>query len=194
MIGRIRGVLVEKSMTAVLVESAGVGYEIDIPLTTFYRLPDSGQEVILHTHLVVREDAQLLYGFYTIGERDMFRSLIKVNSVGPRLALNILSGVESDALIRCIREQDEKTLVGLPGVGRKTATRLIMEMRDRLPDIEASGETYAEDGSRDIMADAEAALIGLGFKPQEASRALARVEAPASDVETLIKHALKALS
>lgn len=193
MIGRIRGCLIEKSMTLALVDVGGAGYEVEIPFTTFYRLPEVGEEVILHTHFVVRQDAQLLYGFYTGAERDMFRSLIKVNSVGPRLALNILSGVESDALARCIRENDEKTLTGLPGVGRKTASRLIMEMRDRLPEWEP-GEAPYHDKSRDVLADAEAGLVGLGFKPQEASRALASIEAPGDNVETLIKQALKALS
>jgi len=195
MIARMRGCLIEKSMSLALVDVGGVGYEIAIPFTTFYRLPEEGEEVVLHTHFVVREDAQLLYGFYTAAERDMFRSLIKVNSVGPRLALTILSGVESDALAQCIRESDEKTLTGLPGVGRKTAVRLITEMRDRLPewDADQAANQYGR-RSRDVLADAEAGLVGLGFKPQEASRALASIETPAESVETLIKQALKALS
>lgn len=194
MIGRIRGALIEKSMTMVLVDASGTGYEIEIPFTTYYRLPDVGDEVVLHTHFVVRQDAQLLYGFFTVAERDMFRSLIKVNGVGPKLALTILSGVESDVLTRCIRENDEKTLTGLPGVGRKTASRLIMEMRDRLPEWEPDARQASPGGGEDRAADAEAALVGLGFKPQEAARALARIDEPGPDVETLIKQALKVLS
>lgn len=195
MIGRIRGCLIDKSMTHALVDTGGVGYEIAIPFTTFYRLPDEGEEVVLHTHFVVREDAQLLYGFSTAAERDMFRSLIKVNSVGPKLAITILSGVESDALAQCIREKDEETLTGLPGVGSKTAVRLINEMRDRLPEWEPREGVHSESNRpRDVLADAEAGLVGLGFKPQQASKALASIETPGENVETLIKQALKALS
>lgn len=193
MIGRIRGCLVEKTMTLAVMDVGGLGYEVEIPFTTYYRLPEVGEEVLLHTHHVVRQDAQLLYGFSTRAERDMFRSLIKVNGVGPKLALTILSGVESDALARCIRDNDEKTLTGLPGVGRKTASRLIMEMQDRLPEWEP-GETDRGDSPVDRLADAEAALVGLGFKPQEASRALASLDMPGENVETLIKQALRELS
>lgn len=192
MIGRIQGKIIEKTVTQVLLDVNGVGYEIDIPLTTYYRLIGDNETVTLHTHLVVREDAHHLYGFYTGIERELFRALIKVNGVGPRLALTILSGMEAEALAQCIQANDIKALTGLPGVGKKTAERLILDLRDRLPEL--SGERPpAPDEVPDNVADAESALIGLGFKPQEAALALSRVDADGADVETLIKQALRAL-
>lgn len=192
MIGRLRGVLAEKNLNEVLLDVSGVGYEIEIPLTTYYHLPDPGAEVTIHTHLVVREDAQLLYGFGSLDERSLFRTLIKVNGVGPKLAIGILSGIEAKAFAQAVKLKDVKALVALPGVGKKTAERLIVEMQDRLVDMPAGGETSLPTKA-DPLADAEAALINLGYKPQEASRALAAIENPDDSIENLIKHALKNL-
>jgi Holliday junction DNA helicase RuvA len=193
MIGRLRGVLAEKNLNEVLLDVSGVGYEIEIPLTTYYHLPDPGTEVTIHTHLVVREDAQLLYGFGSLDERSLFRTLIKVNGVGPKLAIGILSGIEAKAFAQAVKLKDVKALVALPGVGKKTAERLIVEMQDRLVDMPTGGETSLLTKA-DPLADAEAALINLGYKPQEASRALAAIENPDDSIENLIKHALKNLT
>ncbi len=192
MIGLIRGLLVERAPGQVLVDVAGVGYEIDIPVSTFNALPQAQQTVQLFTHLAVREDAQQLFGFASVEDRDLFRALIRVNGVGPRLALTILSGMDASALAQCVHGNDVKALTGLPGVGKKTAERLIIDLRDRLPEADVS-ETTATAARGDHFADAETALIGLGFKPQEAARALACVEDSSADVETLIKLALKEL-
>ena len=192
MIGRIRGTVVEKSVSRVLLDVGGVGYEVDIPLTTWYRLAED-DAVTLYTHLVVREDAHQLFGFYAVQDRDLFRSLIRVNGVGPRLALTILSGMESEALGRCIKEGDVKALVALPGIGKRTAERLILDLRDKLPEF-APGPVTTTKPAADNVADAESALIELGFKPQEAARVLAGIGDEGADVETLIRQALKALT
>ena len=177
-----------------MVDVAGLGYEIDIPLTTFYGLPELDSLVLLHTHLVVREDAQLLFGFGTLEERELFRTLIKVNGVGPKLAITILSGIDAATFAGAVRNKDVKALVALPGVGKKTAERLIIEMQDRLPALEAGSSQKPLIKPVDHLADAETALINLGFKPQEASRALAGIEDVSDSVENLIKQALKNLS
>jgi Holliday junction DNA helicase RuvA len=191
-IGRITGVILEKRLDQVLVDVGGLAYEVEIPLTTFERLGESADRVILHTHLVVREDAQQLFGFYTEKERDLFRSLIKVNGVGPRMALTIQSSVDSDTFVRCIRDNDVKTLVALPGIGKKKAERLIIEMQDRLPDWQLEEELKpAYIANQDIVSDAESALIGMGYKPQEAAMALAGLDD--TSVEELIRVALKRL-
>ncbi|MFT5011563.1 MAG: Holliday junction DNA helicase RuvA [Patiriisocius sp.] len=194
MIGRIRGTLIAKAATEVMVDVGGVGYEIDIPLTTFYGLGELDSTVLLHTHLVVREDAHLLFGFGTTEERVLFRTLIKVNGVGPKLAITILSGIDAGTFANAVRSKDVKALVALPGVGKKTAERLIIEMQDRLPALEASSSSTPPIKPLDHLADAEAALINLGFKPQQASRALAGVTDASESVENLIKQALKNLS
>ncbi|MDG1444489.1 MAG: Holliday junction branch migration protein RuvA [Pseudomonadales bacterium] len=193
MIGRIRGTIIEKTPNMVLIDVAGVGYELEIPLSTFYELGLLDENVILHTQMVVREDAQLLYGFKTLEEREMFRSLVKVNGVGPKLAITILSGVSASDFVRCVLDGDVKSLVALPGVGKKTAERLIVEMKDRMPKAESLtlGSLTPLQGH---LADAESALIQLGFKPQDASRALAAVDTPDKSVEDLIRDALKQLS
>lgn len=194
MIGRIQGNIIEKSVNRVLLDVGGLGYEVEIPLTTYYRLEGSGDAIVLHTHLVVRDDAHLLYGFYTLSDRDLFRELIKVNGVGPKLALTILSGMEAEGLGQCIRDNDVKALVALPGVGKKTAERLILDLRDKLPHLAGELASVVPLRANDNLADAESALIELGFKPQEAARALARVENADADVESLIRQALKALA
>lgn len=198
MIGRIQGVLLEKQVPDLLVDVNGVGYEVHVPMTTMYQLPEVGQSVTLHTHFVVREDAQLLYGFATTTERSLFRALIKVNGVGPKLALTILSGIESNEFVRCVRDGDTVSLVRLPGVGKKTAERLLVEMKDRLKDWQidnsAAGSVGNESavGSNNILAEAESALVALGYKPQEASKAISAIDKSEIDSsETLIRLALK---
>ncbi|MEX1236788.1 MAG: Holliday junction branch migration protein RuvA [Pseudomonadales bacterium] len=187
--------MIEMGATHLLVDVHGVGYEIEIPLSTYARIVNA-DTVSLHTHLVVREDAQLLYGFSTAGERELFRALIKVNRVGPKLALTIMSGMEASALAEYIHNEDAGSLSALPGVGKKTAEQMIIDLRGKLPEfLQAFGGNDANlpASSSGRFADAESALIGLGFKPQEAARALSTVADENADVASLIKQALKAL-
>ncbi len=198
MIGQIRGTLLEKQAPELLVDVAGVGYEIQAPMTTFYQLPAPGENVVLHTHLIVREDAHLLFGFASREERSLFRALIKVNGVGPKLALAILSGMDVDAFVRCVRDNDTNALVRLPGVGKKTAERLLVEMRDRLRDWHVDGVIVAEGSAqlphaKDNLLEAESALIALGYKPQEAARMVAAVKIEGASSEELIRAALKSM-
>jgi Holliday junction DNA helicase RuvA len=202
MIGSIRGVLVHKQAPLILVEVGGVGYELQVPMTTLFQLPELGSEVALVTHFVVREDAQSLYGFIEEGDRSLFRQLIKVSGVGPRLALTILSGMDARSFARCVERDDISSLTTLPGVGKKTAERLLVEMRDKFVDWLGGGERSAPGapgaGARtpvpDIAADAEGALITLGYKPQEASRMVAAVnDDSVTDSEELIRRALKSV-
>lgn len=201
MIGQIRGHLLDKRPPWLMVEAAGVGYEIEAPMTVFYGLPEPGAEVVLHTHLVVREDAQLLYGFADRFERELFRALIRISGVGPKLALSILSGMESDRLVMAIRQQDAAALVKIPGIGKKTAERLVIEMSDRLDKLDgapadmpgaAPGAMAATDQP---LQDAVAALEALGYKARDAADAVRRVatDEPTSS-EALIRAALKALA
>ncbi|MCH8135207.1 MAG: Holliday junction branch migration protein RuvA, partial [Proteobacteria bacterium] len=177
----------------------GVGYELQAPLTTFFRLPETGEQLVLHVHFVVREDAQLLYGFIDKKERDLFRSMIKVNGVGPKLALTILSGMAASEFVKCVRSKDVASLVRLPGVGKVTAERVIMELDGRLDEWAASavddrpsdGETVVN--QRNLIRDAESALVTLGYKPPQAAQAIARVKEEDLDVEGLIKKALQNL-
>jgi len=198
MIGRLTGTLLEKQPPYLLVDVNGVGYEVEAPMSTFYQLPATGQTVTLHTHLIVREDAQLLCGFASTGERQLFRHLIRVNSVGAKLALAILSGISATEFARCVRDRDTVALTRLPGVGKKTAERLIIEMRDRLEDLPAelmpAGTDSETSGSPSGGAEREAlsALVALGYKPQEASRLLQHVDIAGLDSETIIRLALKA--
>lgn len=197
MIGRLRGIVLEKRPPWLLVDVAGVGYELEISMTTLVALPAIGDEVVMYTHLTVRDDAHLLYGFAGERERTLFRALIKVNGVGPRLALAILSGMDEDTFVRSVRDDDIKSLTRLPGIGKKTAERLIIEMRDRFPDWEPAGQGDAESSSASAslmpdqtpLADAEAALVSLGYKPAEATRMLSGFEGE-STTEAMIKAAL----
>ncbi|WP_422134461.1 Holliday junction branch migration protein RuvA [Endozoicomonas sp. ALD040] len=202
MIGRIRGLLADKQPPHLLIETHGIGYEVEAPMSVFYKLPDVGQEVVLYTHFVVREDAQLLYGFSNRDERELFRTLIKVNGVGPKLGLTLLSGIEADAFVRCVQEGDSATLVKLPGVGKKTAERLIVEMKDKLdrwqsaPLLEgkplvAGGEMAAE--AKDIEQEAVSALVALGYKPQEAGKVIGKLLKDGMTSEELIRQALKSM-
>lgn len=203
MIGRLKGTLIEKNVPEVLVDVAGMGYELQMPLTSFYELPEINNEVIVFTHFVVREDAQLLYGFISKQERTLFRLLIKANGVGPKLALTILSGMTANEFVACVERDDVASLVKLPGVGKKTAERLLVEMRDKLkgvltvPADSASGfELKSNVVTRQVNSaeeDAVAALVSLGYKPAQASKAVAKIVAPEMNSETLIKAALKSM-
>ncbi len=201
MISQLRGLILEKLPPQLIIDVNGVGYEVDAPMSTFYRLPDVGQEVILLTHFVVREDAHHLYGFATNEERTLFRTLLKVNGVGPRLALTILSSIEPLEFVHCIINNDMQRLVRLPGIGKKTAERLVIEMRDKLAAWEQASPvemnllaTQTEKNSRhQIVQDALSALVALGYKPQEASRAVAKIDDGALSSEDIIRRALREL-
>jgi Holliday junction DNA helicase RuvA len=195
MIGRLRGVLIEKQAPEIVIDVNGVGYEVLVPMTTLYNLPALGQEVSLYTQFIVREDAQQLFGFTDVPSRRLFRDLIKVNGVGPKLALTIMSGIDADEFVRCVHDANTAALVRLPGVGKKTAERLVIEMRDRLKDWSSDGPLFkpqaAAQGDRANIAEAEAALVALGYKPQEASKAISAVKADYASSEDLIRAALK---
>ena len=198
MIGRLSGTLIERQPPQLLIDVNGIGYEVNAPMSTFYSLPELGSKVTLHTHLVVREDAHTLFGFATENERSMFRALIKVNGVGAKLALTILSGISSDDFVRCITDGDIASLTRLPGVGKKTAERLIVEMKDVLKKWQAEA---GDDGSgspvaalvkvNDAVADAVSALIALGYKPPEASRMVSGVETKDLSSEDIIRLSLQ---
>lgn len=143
MIGRIRGILIEKQPTDIQVEVAGIAYEVQVPMSTLFKLPEVGDAVTLHTHFVVREDAQQLFGFIELKDKTLFRTLIKVNGVGPKMALGILSSVDSDALVGLVLSNDIAALVAMPGIGKKTAERLVIELRDKIKDWETAGGSYA---------------------------------------------------
>lgn len=195
MIGRLVGELVEKMPPELLVDVNGVGYEMTASMTTFYDLPAVGDRVVLYTHFQVKEDSQSLYAFITKDERALFRVLIKVNGIGPKMALAILSSMSSDELIQFVQESDVSALTGIPGVGKKTAERLIIELRDKLGKASKTDLFSTPSVLRKVQADprqeAEAALIALGYKPQEAARAIAQVPVSGDSSESVIKMALK---
>jgi holliday junction DNA helicase RuvA len=196
MIGQLRGRLAHKQPPQLLLDVQGVGYEVEAPMSTFYVLPALGAEVTLYTHLVVRDDAHLLYGFASPTERALFRSLIRVNGVGARLAVTILSGISADDFVRSVQLGDTASLVRLPGVGKKTAERLLVEMRDRLHDWEGGAPVSASSalsvpGPQRAEDDAIAALVALGYKPQEASRLVQQVEGEGLASEEIIRSALQ---
>ncbi|EKD74741.1 MAG: Holliday junction DNA helicase RuvA [uncultured bacterium] len=194
MIGAIRGKIIEKQPPSLSIETeSGVSYELQASMMTFYRLPSLGETVRLLTHFVVREDIQLLFGFYTQEERALFRTLIKVNGVGPKSALTILSSIEPDAFIQCITNQDSATLVKLPGIGKKTAERLLIEIKDHCAQLQTAKTIENLSAKSSSMNDALSALITLGYKPQEASRALAQVKQEELSTEDLIRFALKGM-
>jgi len=200
-IGRLRGTLAEKQPPHLLLDVNGVGYELEVPMTTLYRLPAVGEPVILHAHLVVREDAHLLYGFFEKRERELFRELIRLNGVGPKLALALMSGLEVDELVRCVQSQDTAALVKVPGVGKKTAERLLVELKDRFKAWESIPsiaplvvEPQLAQAVSSAENDAVSALISLGYKPQEASRAVAVVKEDGLSSEDLIRRALRGMA
>ncbi len=192
MIGSIAGVLTLKAPPHLQLEVGGIGYEIEAPMSTFYGLPAVGERTRLLTHLVVREDAHLLYGFATEGERALFRQLLKISGIGPRIALAILSGVSDAAFAHAVREQDAAALMRIPGVGRKTAERLIVEMRDRLDASAPAGPSAAHLVSG-AEAEAYSALVALGYKPQEATKLLKAVDTEGQKLTTeeMIRRALQ---
>ncbi len=191
MIGSLRGRISAKSPPQLTVEVGGIGYEIEAPMSTFFHLPAVGAEVQLLTHLVVREDAHVLYGFGSEAERRLFRSLIKVSGVGPKIALGLLSGISVSEFQQCVQSQDVGALTRIPGVGRKTAERLIVEMRDRLAAPELTTGAPNVGGVSTAEAEAYAALVALGYRPAEAARLLKGAGTGTHSTEELIRRALR---
>lgn len=189
MIGRLHGILLERQPPRLLVDLGGVGYEVEAPLSVFDRLPAVGQPVTLLTQLIVREDAHTLYGFLQAGDRTLFRELLKVSGVGPRLAMAILSGVSSDDFALMVEAGDAQALTRLPGIGKKTAERLLLEMRGRLSDLPSGQGGVRAPG--DAAAEARAALTALGYSAAEALKMVRAVEPTDQPVEALIRAALK---
>ncbi|WP_188013537.1 Holliday junction branch migration protein RuvA [Photobacterium damselae] len=206
MIGRLRGTVLEKQPPEVLLEVGGIGYEVQMPMSCFYELPEVGQEAIIFTHFVVREDAQLLYGFNKKSERELFREVIKANGVGPKLGLAILSAMTASQFVLSVEQEDITTLVNIPGVGKKTAERLLVEMKDRLKgwgegdlftpaqDTAASNAPIQNPSSQARAEDeAVSALVALGYKPQQASKVVSQVAQPEMSSETIIREALRSM-
>jgi Holliday junction DNA helicase RuvA len=204
MIGFIRGVLAQKEPPRVLVDVNGVGYELEVPMSTLFRMPETGAEVFLRTHLVTRDDQQILFGFATEEERRLFRNLVKVSGVGAKMALTILSGISVDGFIQCVRMDDKATLVQLPGIGRKTAERLILDMRDRVDQMGA--ESAAANGVKHVngedavpgsgpgpRAEAYNALVTLGYKQAEVQKMLDRVSIEGQTTEDILRQVLKSV-
>jgi len=193
MIGSLRGRITSKTPPQVTVEVGGVGYEVEAPMSTFFHLPAVGQDVRLLTHFVVREDAQLLYGFATEDERRLFRSVLKVSGIGPKIALALLSGISVEGFIMCVQNEDVAALVRVPGIGRKTAERLIVEMRDRLKPAAEGGDSAAVPVAAGASPEVEAfgALVALGYRPAEATRLLKAAGPGTHSTEELIRRALQ---
>jgi Holliday junction DNA helicase RuvA len=193
MIGRLTGVIAAKEPPVLTLDVNGVGYEIEAPLSVFCDLPANGERVTLHTHLVVREDAHLLFGFLREPDRRLFRSLLKVNGIGPRVALAILSGLNHADLLDALVNEDVARLTRVPGVGRKTAERLVVELRDKANMLGANGASRPADRAPDPESEAVNALIALGYRPPEATRAVEGVRAAGLASEELIRRALKSM-
>ncbi len=191
MIGSLRGRIASKTPPQLTVDVGGLGYEVEAPMSTFFHLPAVGDEVRLLTHLVVREDAHVLYGFATEEERRLFRSLIRVSGVGPKIALALLSGISVAAFAECVQREDIAALTRVPGVGRKTAERLIVEMRDRLAAAPAGSPAAAVSGGGSAESEAYGALVALGYRPAEATRLLKAVGPGTHSTEELIRRALQ---
>lgn len=214
MIGRLNGILLEKQPPEVLIECAGVGYEVTLPMTSFYALPEIEQTAIIYTHFVVREDAQLLYGFANKTERKLFRLLIKVNGVGPKLALAILSGMSADQFVSAVMQDNVAAIIKIPGVGKKTAERLLIEIRDKIKEWQAAGsaidgldsvatpftDSVAPDGAIsktfvtiDAKQEAITALVALGYTQAQANKAVSGIYDTSHNSEQLIRNALKSM-
>ncbi len=200
MIGRLRGEIIAKHPPQVLIDVGGVGYEVDAPMSTFYDLPGVGEPVVLIIHMVVREDAQVLYGFLRESDRALFRNLLKVSGVGAKLALAILSGMDAQRFAACVEQEDITALSRLPGIGKKTAQRLVVEMKDRLDGLGDGGATLGvgsaaatADQGADALSDAVSALIALGYRPADANRMARAAPDEASTSEEIIRSALKAV-
>ncbi|QIK38363.1 Holliday junction branch migration protein RuvA [Caldichromatium japonicum] len=203
MIGRLRGQILAKHPPQLLIDVGGVGYELEAPMSTFYELPAVGETVTLITHLMVREDAWMLYGFLHERERALFRALLKVTGVGARMALAILSGMDTARFVQCVEQEDIAALIRLPGIGKKTAERLVLELRDRLDglaspaavlaDAQVSALRHAEGGDNPALVDAISALIALGFRPADAQRMARASAADGKTTEDIIRSALRAI-
>jgi Holliday junction DNA helicase RuvA len=195
LIGRLAGTILEKRPPLVLVDVQGVAYEVDVPMSTFYQLPATGAKVVLHTHLVVREDAHLLFGFATDGERQAFRQLLKISGIGARTALSLLSGLTVEELHHAVANQDSARLIKIPGIGRKTAERMVLELRDKLV-VEKHGEVAAAPALGAIEEDVLSALTNLGYQRAAAEKALAAVSknGKADSFEAVFREALAVLS
>lgn len=192
MIGSLQGRLVAKQAPHIIVECQGVGYEVETPMSTFLELPEIGKDIFLHTHLLVREDAQILYGFATADERALFRTLLRINRVGAKMALGVLSALTVSDFRRCVEYEDTKTLAKVPGVGLKTAERLVMEMRDKVDKVgvpSLSGGKIAVDASP--QSEAFDALVALGYKPNEVNKLLGKLDLDGLSAEDIIRRALK---
>ena len=194
MISRLAGILLSKQPPLMVIDVGGVGYEVEAPLPVFYDLPEAGQPVVILTHLSVKEDSHTLYGFAGEAERTLFRQLLKISGIGAKLALTILSGASSEELARYVVERDAAALTRLPGIGKKTAERIIIELRDKLDSLPAgtgisAGGSQAPAGT--ALGEAANALIALGYKPQEAGRMARQVAQPEMSVEEIIRHALQ---
>ncbi|MFW2438733.1 MAG: Holliday junction branch migration protein RuvA [Arenicellales bacterium] len=200
MIGQLRGILMFKQPPALILDVQGVGYELDAPMTTFYDLPKEGAELMLHTHLVVREDAQLLFGFSTENQRNLFRHLLKISGIGPRVGLAILSGLSVKEFRLCINGEDVVRLTKVPGIGRKTAERVILELRGKqLPGMSADDDVDVAGSSDDMRADAISALTALGYRAKDAEKAIGQLAdqsegSEGMSSESLIRQALQAMS
>jgi Holliday junction DNA helicase RuvA len=190
MIGSLTGTLAAKQPPWLMLDVGGVGYELEAPMSTFYELPAVGSRLTLVTHLVVREDAQLLYGFLSVAERVLFRELLKVSGIGARIALAVLSSMSVKGFHQCIRRRDLASLVRIPGVGKKTAERLIVELTDRLPDDWLDGSDLSAPAPQPAS-EAESALLALGYRPAEVQRLLGSLDTSGLSTEALIKEALR---
>ncbi len=189
MIGRLTGTLLEKHPPQILIDVQGVAYEVDVPMSTFYQLPATGQRIVLHTQLIVREDAHLLFGFFTDAERQAFRQLVRISGIGARTALSVLSGMTVEELNQAVAAQDSARLIKVPGIGRKTAERLLLELRDKMQTVSVAGVAPGN-SARD---DALNGLLALGYSEKEAAAALAKVP-PDLNASEAIRHALRLLS
>lgn len=192
MIGSLRGRLLSKQAPQIVIECNGIGYEVETPMSTFLDLPAAGSELFLHTHLVVREDAQILYGFASDDERLLFRTLLKVNRVGAKMALGILSAMTANDFRRCVEYEDTTTLSKIPGVGKKTAERLIVEMRDRIDKVVPMTTGAAPlTGEASARSEAHDALVALGYKAKEVNKLISKLNTDDKSAEDIIRHALK---
>jgi Holliday junction DNA helicase RuvA len=195
MIGSLIGLIKDKKPSLVLLEVSGVGYEVHIPLSTSFQLPNNGESTFILTHLVIRDDQHTLYGFATEEERKLFRTLIKISGVGAKMALTILSGINVNGFVQSVINEDVDTLVHLPGIGKKTAERLIVEMKDKIQDVTDSPELSGSSASdNNMLLEARNALVNLGYKSSEARKILDKIDTTGLEVEELLRQALKSLN
>ena len=192
MIGRMRGLLVAKQPPWVMIEAGGIGYELEVPMSTLYDLPELGREVILFVHYAHKEDTVALYGFLREAERAQFRNLLRVSGIGAKIALSVLSGASVDEFARLVQAGDVTALTRVPGIGKKTAERIVLELRDRVGAVSAVPVGINASASRDPHSEALTALQQLGYKPAEAQRLVRDIQAPGDSAEALIRKALKA--